>query len=210
MASPLKLTIYDRTCTSHGVGLSTAWAAGARLYRGLGRQDASYGATSWADALAWVEAFEPSRSIGEIQYWGHGKWGRIFVDDDGLDAAALDTHARALGAIKERFLPDARTLVWLRTCEAFGANAGIDFAQRLADGLGARVAGHTFIISALQSGLRALAPGKRPTWSATEGISEGTADAPKAAHDSRLLAPRTIHCLTNRIPAAWFAEDGGA
>lgn len=202
--------VYDRTCVSRGVGLSTAWAAGAQLYRGLGRHDASYGATSWADALAWIAAFEPSRSIAELQYWGHGKWGRIYVDGDPFDASALATHERVLAQIKERFLPDARTLVWLRTCEAFGATAGIDFAQRLADGLGARVAGHTFIIGVLQSGLRALAPGQRPAWSASEGIAAGSADAPERAQDSRLLAPRTVHCLTNSIPERWFAEDGGA
>ena len=199
--------IYDRTCTTHGVGLSTAWAAGAQLYRGLGRHDASYGATSWADALAWVAALEPSRSIAEIQYWGHGKWGCIYVDGERFDAAALVKHEPVLTEIKARFLPDAQSLVWLRTCEAFGATAGIDFAQRLADGLGTRVAGHTFIIGVLQSGLRALAPGQRPSWSPTEGIAAGNADAPERAHDSRLLAPRTVHCLTNAIPKAWFAED---
>src|SRR5437762_849941 len=82
-----------------------------------------------------------------------------------------------------------RALVWLRTCEAFGADDGQAFAARLADTLGARVAGHTFIIGAVQSGLRTLAPGSRPTWSSAEGIAEGTPAQPIRAHGSGILRP---------------------
>ncbi|MBX3227682.1 MAG: DUF4347 domain-containing protein [Labilithrix sp.] len=207
----LRLIVYDRTCTRWGVGLSTAWAAGARLYHRLDRHDAAYGATSWADALAWIASYEPSRSIAEVQYWGHGKWGRVLAGDDRLDRATFEgAHARAFASIRERLLPDGGSLLWLRTCEAFGGDAGHDFARCLADGLGARVAGHTFIIGVLQSGLRTLAPGMRPAWRATEGIAEGTPAKPLRAHESSALSPRTVHCLTNVVPRTWLAEDGVA
>jgi hypothetical protein len=203
--------VYDRTCKKYGVGLSTAWSSGATLYRGLRRLDAAVGVTSWAEAFAWLSTHEPSRPIAEIQYWGHGRWGRIFVAEDVFDAAALrETHPlhRSIAAVKERLVGGGEALVWLRTCEAFGAAAGIDFASRLADGLGAKVGGHTFIIGALQSGLRTLRPGTRPTWSPSEGIREGTPEAPLRAHGSSIRWPRTISCFTGAIPDRWFEEDG--
>jgi hypothetical protein len=107
-------------------------------------------------------------------------------------------------------VPNGEALVWLRTCEAFGARAGLDFAQALADGLRAKVAGHTFVIGALQSGLRALRPGFRPTWSASEGIAEGTEDTPKRAFHSLPNRPRTITCFSNVVPNAWLEEDSAS
>lgn len=208
---PLRLMVYDRTCGGNGVGLSTVWGCGARLYRGMRRHDASFGAASWSEALAWIAEHDPSRPIGEIQYWGHGKWGKVFIGRESLGAAELAVdhrHAEAMTRIRERLLPAGQSLVWIRTCETFGADAGIDFAVRLSERLGARIAGHTYIIGVLQSGLRALAPGRRPTWSATEGLKEGTAAAPTTAHDSSFGAPRTVHFMTNEIPRAWFDEDG--
>jgi hypothetical protein len=213
MTDALRLLVYDRTCKKHGLGLSTAWSSGALLYRGLGRLHASRGVASWDEALEWLAAYEPSQPIAEIQYWGHGRWGRVMVGADALDAAATAPgHPRhpALLAIAARLLPDARSLVWLRTCEAFGAETGHDFAARLADALGARVAGHTFIIGAIQSGLRTLAPGCRPTWSTSEGLLEGTPSRPVRAASSLPTSPRTVTCFSNTVPAEWFTEDGRA
>ena len=209
MTRGLRLMVYDRTCVAEHVrlGLSTAWAAGSTLYRGLGRLDATYGATSWDDALRWLAGHDATRPIAEIQYWGHGRWGRVMVDRDAFDASALVPGHRLesrVAAVRERLLPDGGSLVWLRTCEAFGASAGLDFAERLANGLGARVAGHTFIIGAVQSGLRALLPGHRPDWSAHEGLKSGTPDQPLSAHGSGLAKPRTVSFLTGSVPPTWF------
>ncbi|HET9622774.1 MAG TPA: hypothetical protein VFP84_15480 [Kofleriaceae bacterium] len=184
--------------------MSQIWATGAWLYRGLGRIDAARGVASWDEALAWLSQLEAP--IDELQYWGHGKWGRAFVADDVLDARALVPGAprhRALCALRERL--GAHALVWFRTCETFGARVGIDFAERLADFLGARVAGHTHVIDFFQSGLHGLAPGGRADWSPLEGLAEGTADQPRRARRSAPWAPRTITCLRGRVPAAWFA-----
>lgn len=210
MSKALRLMVYDRTCVGPRVpaGLSTAWSAGSVLYRALDRIDATFGATSWDEALAWVATYEPSRPIAELQYWGHGRWGRVLIDDDVLDATALGAgHPLALriAAVRERLVPGGEALVWLRTCEAFGGTAGHELAMRLADGLGARVAGHTHIIGAIQSGLHGLLPGHTPDWSAQEGIAEGTPDAPKRAYGSGVLRPRTITCFTGAVPSGWFA-----
>jgi hypothetical protein len=201
--------VYDRTCVGRRVlpGLSAAWRTGAVLYRALGRLDATFGAASWDEALDWIARHDPTRPIEEIQYWGHGKWGCVKIDREGLDREAFapshPLHPK-LVAVRERLVPDGRALVWLRTCEAFGAQVGLDFAARLADFTGARVAGHTFVIDAFQSGLHGLSPGHAPAWSPIEGLLEGTPEAPKRARRSSPVAPRTITCFDGAVPEGWF------
>jgi hypothetical protein len=204
----LRVLVYDRTCTAVPVGLSTAWRTGASLYRSMRRLDHVRGVASWQEALGWLASVGAGEPLGEIQVWGHGRWGRVLVDRDVLDARALaPSHAlRApLEAVRERLLPGGSALVWLRTCEAFGADAGLDFAARLADFFGARVAGHTHVIGAVQSGLHGLRPGNTPDWPATEGLAEGTPHDPRRALGSSVFRPHTIHCLTGVVPDAWFA-----
>lgn len=197
--SGLRLIVFDRTCITRGNGLTTAWWAGSSLYWLLERADASFGAASWTEALAWLASFDAP--ISQIQYWGHGKWGRMLIGDDSFGAATLPK----LAPVRERLTSDA--LFWIRTCETFGADAGLDFAERLSDTLGTRVAGHTHIIGAIQSGLRALAPGCRPRWSRYEGLRAGTPEAPRGADGSSLFLPRTVHCLSRDFPSRWFDED---
>jgi hypothetical protein len=203
-ACGVRALIYDRTCVWRGGALSHAWAAGARLYRALGRIDAARGVASWDEALGWL-ATAPA-PIDEVQYWGHGKWGCALVDRDVLDKRALargHSLRAGLAALRDRMAPGA--LLWFRTCETFGARRGIAFAEQLADFLGARVAGHTFVISFHQSGLHGLAPGARADWPPDEGLAAGTVDAPRLARRSRPWAPRTVTCMTPSVPPAWFA-----
>lgn len=205
--SVLRLLVYDRTCVGRFVGLSSAWGAGAFLYRAQGRIDAAFGATCWSEALDWLATFGGALPIGEIQYWGHGKWGRAFIARDMLDSQSfIRGHALfdRLEAVRERLLPDGQSLLWLRTCESFGAHSGIDFAQALANGFGACVAGHTHIIGVLQSGLHGLAPGQKPMWSPWEGLAAGTPDKPARAFGSSPFRPQTISCFDGHIPDAWF------
>jgi hypothetical protein len=204
-AKGLRVMIYDRSCRGRIAlpGLSHAWWAGAQLYRSLGRLHAYRGADSWDQALEWLAELRPSEPLAEVQYWGHGKWGGARIRQQYLDRCALEPrhplHAR-LAAVRDRFLPQAQGLWWFRTCETFGALPGQRFATELADFLGARVAGHTYIIGHIQSGLHTLRPGERPTWSEDEGLREGSPDEPRRAHWSRLRAPNTITCLRGTIP----------
>lgn len=201
----MRVLVYDRTCVRTRGHLSPVWATGAVLYRAAGRLDAARGVASWAEALDWVARLpEP---VTELQYWGHGTWGRAWVGADALDAGALVTGHRlasSLVAARRRLIPGA--LIWFRTCETFGARAGIAFAEQLADHLGARVAGHTFVVNVLQSGLHGLEPGARADWSPYEGLAAGTPDAPLGARASSPWAPRTITCLHGSVPPAWFAR----
>jgi hypothetical protein len=182
----MRVVVFDRTCPR----LGRVWAAGARLYRTLGWIDEARGVATWREAIAWLA--ERPREIDELQYWGHGKWGTLLVD-------RVATSVADIAPLRAQLAPGA--LMWLRTCESFGADAGLDFAMRLADTLGARVAGHTFVIGYRQSGLHALAPGTRASWPADEGLAEGSPDAPTRARGSSWRAPRTITALTPRLPA---------
>lgn len=204
MTTGLRLLFYDDTCRTSrlGLGLTHSWVAGAALYGAVGKFHAARGFRGWADALRWLAEHGGDAPIDEIQYWGHGKWGRVFIDGDALDASWLTPnhpHFAALARIRERMShPDA--LWWFRTCETFGADAGHDFARRWTDFFGTRAAGHTYIIGPFQSGLHALRPGEAPTWSVHEGLDEGTPDAPRRALWSVPGAPNTISCLRADLP----------
>lgn len=202
-SAPLRLMLFDRTCSGKRLrpGLSHAWWTGGHLYRMMRRFDAWHGTDTWDDGLAWLASVARDRPIAEIQYWGHGKWGELFVDRQGLGADALQPcHPlhRHLAAIRERLVPDH--LWWFRTCEAFGAARGQDFARRFTDFFGGRAAGHTYIIGLWQSGLHSLRAGEVPTWPTGEGLSRGTPDAPLEALWSRRREPNTVHFLSGQIP----------
>jgi len=200
---PLRLLVYDRTCKGqHGLpGLSAAWAAGAWLYRGRGLLHAHYGAASWSDALHFLATEQPERPIAEVQFWGHGKWGDARIASDVLDERALlrqhGLHP-ALLRLRARLAPGA--LWWFRTCETFGAERGVRFARAWSDFLGARAAGHTYIIGFWQSGLHVLEAGATPDWSADEGLARGSARAPEQALWSKPGEPNTISCLQGVLP----------
>jgi hypothetical protein len=53
-------------------------------------------------------------------------------------------------------------------------------------------------------------PGARPTWSASEGVWEGTPAQPIRAHGSSFSRPRTVTCFTGSFSDSWFDEDSGA
>lgn len=198
----LRLLVYDATQRSRSPrALGLSWQYGARLYGALGRIDAAFGARNFSEALAWLAGYRGARPIAELQFWGHGKWGAIFVDRDVLDRGVLRPNHRlhaAFRGFRERLEPDA--LLWFRTCETLGAAPGQDFAQALGDATGARVAGHTFVIGFLQSGLHCLRPGSRPQWSSHEGLAKGDPASPERALPSSPNAPNTITCLDGKIP----------
>ncbi|MBA3540820.1 MAG: hypothetical protein H0T79_14505 [Deltaproteobacteria bacterium] len=203
MAEPLRLLVYDRTRRDP---LSLAWRSGSVLYRGLGRIDATFGATSWVEAFEWLANVNAGRAIAEVQYWGHGKWGEALIGEDRLSIASLERgplHA-PLVQMRERLVGPA-ALWWWRTCETFGARAGHDFAIAWTRFLGCASAGHTYVIGAWQSGLHSLALGETPTWSPHEGLEAGTPEAPESSLMSHRTAPSTIHFLSRRVPRSAFS-----
>jgi hypothetical protein len=202
----LRLVVFD--ATGHGTSwlqapLTASWRYGSVVY-GMRprptRVDASFGATCWQDALAWLCSVHPNEVIDEVQYWGHGLPGRVFLGTDRLDRDSL-AHVGLLAEDVDAFrarLCGPEALVWFRTCGAFGGEAGQAFAAACAERFGCRVGGHTFVIGPLQSGLHTVTPTTAPTWSTTEGQDDA----------GRLLAsswsaPHTITCLHGAIPSGW-------
>ncbi len=55
----------------------------------MGRIDAAYGARDFGGMLRFLASHEPGQGISEVQFWGHGKWGKIFIDDHVLDRSVL-------------------------------------------------------------------------------------------------------------------------
>lgn len=198
----LRLLVYDATCKgTWAPGLSAAWSAGATLYRGLGRVDAARGVASWGEALDFLTSHAPARPLDEVQFWGHGRFGCVFVGKERLGEAELGSsaHGRALDALADRLGRSRRDpLVWLRTCEAFGGPSGHAFARALSRRLGCRVAGHTHVIGVVQSGLVTLAPGEEPAWPASMGLGPLGEGGPGLA--SSPAEPNTVHFLTGRLP----------
>lgn len=213
---PLRLVIFDATDTHRrtlpartpdgaaGVspGLTPIWHAGAFLHRIARAADDHLAASSWGEALAWIErtSRERGRKVASIQVWGHGGWGWMQLGETRLDSDALRPHhalAPALDALQGCLAgPDA--LFWLRCCSAFG-HTGRSFAQALSTRLGCKVAGHTHIIGFWQSGTHSLRPGEAPGWDPREGV-RFQSGAATAALWSSAAAPNTISCLSIGLP----------
>ena len=200
----LRLVVYD--ATGHGRSwfqplLTASWRVGSGLYRHYPhdtRVDAIYGATSWTDAVAWLASVEPTQAVSEIQYWGHGLPGRVFIAGEAVTSSSftqgpLAEDWRAVAARLTR-----TSLVWFRTCGAFGGPAGHEFATTTARFFDCRVAGHTFVIGPVQSGLHSLGAGATPGWSVDEG--QGTAGE---LLGSLPWSPHTISFLNGAIPKGW-------
>jgi hypothetical protein len=217
---PLRLVVFDVTdrgrfaadsgggadgTSARGVGLSPIWRIGAQLFDAVGAFEAWCGAHTWAEALQFAidSAARFGRPIDEIQAWGHGGFGFMRMGTGALDRAALGPASglRApIDALRDALAPDA--LVWLRCCSAFGHRDGHAFAAALAERLGARVAGHTHIIHALQSGTHSLAPGATPSWPVEEGV-RFDGGIVSGALTSRPDAPNTMSFLRARLPKGY-------
>lgn len=204
----LRLMIFDDTCRGRDrrFPLTYTWLAGRALYRALGRLDHGRAVRSWAEALEWLCTIEPERSIAEVQYWGHGKWGEVRIAQEVMDEGILDPYHplhTLLCAVRSRLCgPEA--LWWFRTCETLGAHKGQAFAQAWAQFMDCRVAGHTHIIGPWQSGLHQLRPGQTPHWSPSEGLAPGsTPERPVQALWSGPRKPNTITCLAGHVPDSY-------
>lgn len=199
--APLRLMFYDKTCRGPWwfFGLTHAWMLGGILYRFLGRIDAVRGVSTWSEALDWLNHHEPTRTICEIQFWGHGEWGGLWMEEDLIKIDVLEEGHALYGswvALKNRLVSDGTALFWFRCCDTFGAEAGQDFARRWTSFFECSTAGHTYTINFLQSGLQVLQLGEEPNWPIEEGIVPGL----EHASESGFFAPRTITCLQNEIP----------
>lgn len=181
------------------VGLTHEWFAGGALYRLMGRIDAYAGFRTWEETLAWLNNIEPDRRISQIQVWGHGSPGRVWMlEDSRLDRDSITDgpHAPALARLRERLTDDAQ--IWFRSCGVFAGVRGQDFAQSWSDGMGCRISAHTHIIGFWHAGARNAWPGVSPHWPLREGLDE----------DRRVVASvrssiNRLWFMSNEVPRDW-------
>jgi hypothetical protein len=209
--SALKLLVYDDTCKGGRakIGLTHSWWLGGSFYRRIGRFDGVCAAHSWREALDFLIGFEAARPIGEIQFWGHGKWGEARIARDILDISSLQETSPLYAGLQDvaARMQGPQSRFWFRTCETFGAEKGHAFASAFSTFMNCLVAGHTYIIGPWQSGLHCIKPGETPDWPVEEGVREGTPGAPTRAFWSRPGRGRTITCLQDRIPNKWISPN---
>lgn len=197
----------DGTAEGTG-GLSKFWRLGGVYHRAALRADGVFAAASWAEALGWAATMAETRGapIKELQFWGHGGFGFMLMDEEPLSVQSIEGHHEPLvDRLKAQLRGDS--VVWLRCCSAFGSAAGKHFARGLAQALGAQVAGHTHIIGFLQSGLHAVGPTSEPAWSDDEGVERDPNGAARGARASSARAPHTITALRMGLPH-WAFDSG--
>lgn len=179
----MKLAIFD---TSKAAGsVRHAWPIGAGILKARGKLTHVGGFKDLADALQWSTG-AGTGVVDQLEIWCHGfpggiKWGEQYYQGT---LPMLDQVARAMA-------PGG--VVWFRACRVFHGDKGIRFAGEAAGALRCLVAGHTYDIGPLQSGLHTMDPDERIAWPADEG----------GAKPSRPWHPNTIHCLQNDIPGGF-------
>lgn len=179
------------------------WQLGGILQSARKLADAVGGATSWDSALQFViDAVKKEKSesrrdvvVGSVQFWGHGGPGSASMGSRRLDINSLTPGSplyEKLVAFKDILTPNVSS-VWFRSCSNFHGREGKDFAIAYRDFFNNNaVIGHTYDISALQSGTYILEPSETPGWPDDEGYEW-----------SNLYAPHTITALRFYPPAQW-------
>lgn len=182
----MRVIVYDATSKAGVVRI--AWVIASRLLA-LWHGFVVIPATSWRQVAA--ELLRLGCCIDEIQYWGHGAPGYIFLGGIGTRRVPPE-----LAQIAPLLRPES--LLWLRTCSTFAGRAGHEFARAWTGSLLCRVASSTHIIGLQQSGQHSLRPGERPTWPTTEGL-----DDKDCVMWSSKAAPNTLSCLDMSLPEEW-------
>lgn len=146
------LLIYDASELSF-VGLT--WRIGARLFA-FDQVLAVYGAE---DCYAKIEALSSSGvRFDDIQVWGHGLPGFVFLNSEPLAWEFWDHLAH--------LVRDSSSTVWLRVCAFAATRRGQANCEHASKALGCGLVAHTHIIGtwACHSGLYGILPNQAAYW----------------------------------------------
>lgn len=180
----MKIILFD---ASPNGALGWSWAVGS-FRPGWTR----IGVKSWNEASVKLNAVvRPGTRIKELQIWGHGEPGKPLIAGK-PPVSVLPTFMELLAR-----LVTPGSLVWFRSCSVFFGEKGRAFAERTANELNCRVAGHSHVIGPWQSGLFSVAPGMHQGWVDPEPMVDWR------DHKSGPFQPRTIFCARMAVPESW-------
>lgn len=166
------------------------WKIGSILQMAKQNADIVIEAEDWEGALANVLDEANGKRINNLQFWGHGNAGRMYMN--GVPVTVNNFSLTNKRNLIDDFLHELRLLlspssyVWFRGCSCFFGETGQRFALGARDFFNCNIVSHTYIIHALQSGTHILGPGDQISWTTSEGgVTEETGM-------SKLGEPNTI------------------
>jgi hypothetical protein len=187
----MKLLILDNSTND---SLTRWWRIGARLFA-RHFDDVIY-ALSYRGLLEALEKrAQEGEKYDEIQYWGHGTPGEVYLGGTPITYHFVEALAKVVSGPK--------AVVWFRVCSYAAGEAGQRLMQRDSRALGCRLAAFTHIIGSwgFQSGLHVIEADGAPAWPKTEGIAatgKGLQSAP--------WLPRSVPAIAMSLPS--WAFDG--
>ena len=184
-----RLLIYD--VSERGfVGLT--WKVGAFLFRW--KFDKIIAAKDFEECI--VELKNLQEKYDEVQFWGHGSPGFIFINKEPSLGEFWLTLAKVL-------TPNAN--VWLRVCSFAAGSVGKTMMSRISKTLNAKLMAYTYVIGtyACQSGLRVVTPKDPPKWSSSEGLNKTV--TPIKFYSSAPWLPRTNSAFA-MSPPKWALD----
>lgn len=152
-----KLLIYDSSDKTF-VGLT--WKIGALLARFY--FDKIISAESWSDFELKIKSLDSK--YDEVQFWGHGSPGFIYINNYSSKKAGWETL---------RDILNNHAVVWLRVCSFAAGELGKRYMENTSDLLAAKLISNSYSIGqwGCQSGLRAISPGETALWPDLEGFN---------------------------------------
>lgn len=213
MSKPLRLVIYDETALRDGFQpeenndrLTMSWVIGAKLYKLTRATDIIVPVQSWHQLGSTANAFQLTKrqKISEIQFWGHGSPGSVYIGRDKLTIERLKKDGDLQSALfKLRACMTDDALIWFRCCSVFAGPKGHEFAKEFSEMMDCTVAAHTHIIHVWQAGLHTIRPGQEPTWPVTEGYHLDENGKEVMKWSIPFFSPNGIFCLRSTIPKGW-------
>lgn len=180
------------------------WKVGSVLQAARNNADIVIPVASWHDALDMLNpvcaaATLRGQTIGQIQFWGHGRSGRSYIGGQILRAESFEQDSPFYGKFEElkSYLSQDRSALWFRNCAVFHGQDGKFFGAKVSEFFGCRVYAHTYLITFLQPGLHGLSPGETPSWTDDEGGETEDTGMPT------LTSPNMVLATTFYPPPTW-------
>ena len=145
-----RVIVYDDTSSDTLKVPDSLWQYGTTLLA-LDRATHLLPVSSWDQLFHELDLIASKQLISEVQFWGHGSAGKVYIGGDVLDITFMQrsTAFRSFTA-RSPFMKNGTGLIWFRTCSTLAGDEGQHFARTLSAYFlhqNVRIAGHTSLIS---------------------------------------------------------------